>query len=151
MSVYLQIAGDPTKWWPADPFQASQLTGQPISIPVTAPAYATLVLSGRSESVAVFEVPASQAAPDGLELQVPSIYVATAAGLIAGHAGYELPTDVNLTDLGNQIMTSMRTGHSQAITLSFGGTLVINGATLSFAVLVSPIVLGIGGGTMPHD
>jgi hypothetical protein len=149
MSAYIQIAGDPTKWWPANPFQASQLTGQPLSIPVTAPAYATLVLSGKSESVAVFEV--SQAAPDGLELQVPSIYVATAAGLSAGHAGYELPTDVNLTNLGNQIMTSMRNGHSQAITLSFGGTLVINGATLSFAVLVAPIVLGIGGGTMPHD
>ena len=150
MSVYLQIEGDPTKWWPTDPFQASQLTGQPLSIPVTAPAYATLVLSGKADSVAVFDVPSSQAAPDGLELQVPSIYVPTAAGLSAGHVGYELPTGVNVDDLASQIVASMRSGHNQTITLSGGGTLVLNGATLSFVALVTPIVLGVGG-SMPHD
>ncbi len=150
MSVYIQIAGDPTTWWPTNPFPASQLTGQPLSIPVTAPAHATLVLSGKSESVAVFELPASQAAPDGLELQVPSIYVPTATGLSAGNVGYGLPANADLPDLGNQIMASMLNGDTQAITLSGGGTLVINGATLSFAVLVAPIVL-VPGGAMPHD
>jgi hypothetical protein len=151
MTGYLQIEGDPTTWFPAQPFQASHLTGQPLSIPVTAPAYATLVLSGKAASVAVCNLPSGQAAPQGLELQVPSIYVPTAAGLSAGHAGYELPANVNLTNLANQIVASMRSGHSQSITLGgAGGALVLNGAALSFAVLVSPIVLGIGG-SMPHD
>jgi hypothetical protein len=153
MSAYLQIDGDPTKWWPGQPFKASQLTGQPLSIPVTAPAYATLVLSGKPASVAVFDPPPGQAAPTGLELQVASIYVPTAAGLSAGHVGYELPTNVNLTDLANQIMGLMRSGHSQAVTLggtASGGVLVLNGATLSFVVLCEAIVLGVGG-SMPHD
>ncbi len=26
MSAYLQIEGDPTKWWPTGPIQASQLS-----------------------------------------------------------------------------------------------------------------------------
>ena len=41
----------------------------------------------------------------------------------------------------------MRTGHSQTITLGGGGTLVLNGATLSFAVL-APVAIG---GSMPHE
>jgi hypothetical protein len=40
----------------------------------------------------------------------------------------------------------MHAGHSQTIALGGGGTLVLNGATLSFAVL-APV--GIGGST-PH-
>lgn len=153
MSSYLQIEGDPTRWFPTNPFQASQLTGQPLTIPVTAPACATLVLSGKSASVAVCNMPSGQAAPDGLELQVPSIYVPTPAGLSAGHVGYELPTDVDLTDLANQIMASMRSGHGQTITLGgAGGALVLNGATLSFVVLCqqSPPVVEVGG-AMPSD
>jgi len=149
MSAYIQIEGDPTRWWPTQPFQASQLTGQPLSIPVNAPAQATLVVSGKAGSVAVFEVPAGQPGPT-IEPQVPSIYVPTATGLATGHVGYALPANANLTDLANQIVATMRSGHNQAITLSGGGTLVLNGATLSFVVLCQAIVLGIGG-SMPHD
>jgi hypothetical protein len=145
MPSYIQIENDPTKWWPTEGFQASQLTGQPLTVPVSAPAYATLVLSGKAGSVAVFEVPSSQASPDGLELQVPSIYLPTAAGMSAGHVGYALPTSVNVQNLADQILAAMRGGHNQTITLSGGGTLVLNGATLSFVVLVTPIVLGVGG------
>lgn len=148
MSVFLQIEGDPTKWWPLNPFQASQLSGQPLSIQVNGPIQATLVLSGKSASVAVFDSSSADPGPT-IEPQVPSIYVPTAAGLSAGHVGYELPTNVNLTDLANQIMASMRSGHSQTITLGGGGTLVLNGATLSFVILVTPIVLGVGG-PVPH-
>jgi hypothetical protein len=149
MTSYLQIEGDPTRWFPTNPFQASQLTGQPLSIPVIAPAQATLVLSGKSGSVAVFEVPSSQPGPT-VEPQTPCIYVPTAAGLSTGHVGYALPANVNLADLANQIVATMRNGHNQTITLSGGGTLVLNGATLSFVVLCQAIVLGIGG-SMPHD
>jgi hypothetical protein len=149
VTSYLQIEGDPTKWWPTQPFRASQLTGQPLSIPVNTPAQATLVISGKAGSVAVFEVASSQPGPT-IEPQAPCIYVPTAAGLSTGHVGYELPADVNLTDLANQVIAAMKSGHTQAITLSGGGTLVLNGATLSFVVLCQAIVLGIGG-SMPHD
>jgi hypothetical protein len=153
MSAYLQIDPDPTEWWATQPFQAGQLTGQPLSIPVNAPLQATLVLSGRAASVAVFDSSA-QVGPT-IEPQVPSIYVPTAAGLSAGNVGYELPSNVNLTDLANQIIASMQSGDNQTITLNGGGTLVLNGATLSFLVLVTPIVLGTGvadpSGSMPHD
>ena len=50
--------------------------------------------------------------------------------------------DVNPTSLGNQIVASMQDGHSQTVALGGGATLVLNGATLSFAVL-APV--GIGG------
>jgi hypothetical protein len=149
VTSYLQIEGDPTRWFPTNPFHASQLTGQPLSIPLIAPAQATLVISGKAGSVAVFEVPSSQPGPT-IEPQAPTIYVPTAGGLSAGHVGYDLPANVNLTELANQIIASMKSGHTQAITLSGGGTLVLNGATLSFVVLCQPIVLGVGG-SMPHD
>ncbi len=148
MSVYLQIAGDPTRWWPANPLQASQLTGQPLSIDIAGPANATLILSGKSESVAVFE--GAQLPPTVLTIDASSVYVPTAAGMSAGRVGYGLPAGVDLTSLGNQILAAMRSGDTQAITLTGGGTLVINGATLSFVVLVSGPPMA-GGGTMPHD
>jgi hypothetical protein len=149
MSSYLQIDGDPTKWWPTQSFQASQLTGQPLSIPLHAPAQATLVLSGKSASVAVFELSSGQPGPT-VEPQAPSIYVPTINGLSTGHVGYELPANVDLTDLANQIVAAMRTGHNQSIILSGGGTLVLNGGTLSFAVLCEAIPPSVGG-SMPHD
>lgn len=149
MPGYLQIEGDPTKWWPAQPFTASQLTGQPLSIQVLEPAMGTLVLSGKAASVVVFEA-SSQTGPDGtVGPEAPSIYVPTGAGLSTGHLGYELPASANLTNLANQIMASMRSGQSETITLNGGGTLVLNGATLSFVVLLSPVGPSVGGPT-PH-
>ena len=44
--------------------------------------------------------------------------------------------------MASQIAGLMHAGHSQTIALDGGGTLVLNGATLSFAVL-APV--GIGG------
>lgn len=154
MSGYLQIDGDPTKWWPAQPFQASQLTGQPLSIAVTAPTDATLVLSGKAASVAVFDLPSGQGAPGSLYLQAPSIYLPTGAGLSAGHVGYELPANVNLANLADEIVASIQNGHSQTVPLGgpSGGALVLNGATLSFVVLcavgTAPVTVG---GSVPHD
>jgi hypothetical protein len=154
MSVYLQIGDDPTQWWPTDPFQASQLTGQPLSIPVSSPLQATLVLSGTAASVAVFNQPSAPVGP-AIEPQAPSIYVPTSAGLSAGHVGYELPADVNLQNLASQIVATMQSGSTQTITLGgTGGTLVLNGATLSFVVICqqSPsTTTTTTEGPMPHD
>ena len=70
----------------------------------------------------------------------------TATGTSAGHVGYVLAGDVDPMTLSSQIAGAMNAGHSQTIALGGGETLVLNGATLSFAVL-APV--GIGGST-PH-
>ena len=152
MTSYIEIAGDPTKWWPGQPFSASQLTGQPVSIQIVSPVSGVLVISPRAAGVAVFET--NQASPGLLGIQVPGIYVPSAAGLAMGHAGYQLPASPNLENLTSQITTLLTEGSRQNITLggsASGGTLVLNGATLSFAVVfqgapIGPPVQGV----VPH-
>lgn len=150
MPSYIQIAGDPTMWWPDEQFSASQLTGQPVSIQIMSPVMGNLVISPRAAGVAVFET--NQAPPEPLNIHVPGIYVPTAAGLAVGHAGYQLPASPNLGNLISQITTLMSQGSRQSITLggnASGGTLVLNGATLSFAFVLfgSPPAVG---GAVPH-
>ncbi len=149
MTSYIQISGDPTKWWPDQSFSASQLTGQPVSVQIISPVAGFLVISPRAAGVAVFEL--NQALPDPLAIQAPGIYVPSAAGLAVGHAGYQLPA-VDVGNLAGQITALMRDSRSQAVTLggtASGGTLVLNGATLPFAV----VFYGSGprvGGPVPH-
>ena len=95
--------------------------------------------------MAVFNVP-SGSPPSPLGVPGGIIYVPTGTGPSAGHVGYGLADNVDPMSLSSQIAGSMHAGHSQTIALAGGGTLVLNGATLSFAVL-APV--GIGGST-PH-
>jgi hypothetical protein len=137
MPSYIQIGDDPTKWWLNQPINASQLTGQPLSVQVNLPVTGTLVLSGKFANVVVYDQ-ASGAPTRNLDVPIPAIYVPSAAGISEGHVGYELPASADLATLAGQIETSMRNGHSQTVTLggnAAGGTLVLNGATLPFAVL----------------
>ena len=145
MPSYIQIEGDPTRWWLPQPLPASKLTGQPLSLQVSAPVLGYLYLSGKCASVATFDLPSGQV-PGPVNVSAASLYVPTAAGVSVGHTGYGLSSAINLDDLPNQIMATMRSGGIQAVALNGGGTLVLNGATLSFAV-TGPI--GIGGST-PH-
>ena len=146
MPCYIQIGDDPAKWWIAEQFPTDELTGgQPVSVTSLAPIEGLLVLSARSATVAVFNV-TSGSPPPPLGLPGEIIYVPTATGPSAGHVGYELAGDVDPTTLSGQIAGLMHSGRSQALALSGGGTLVLNGATLAFAVL-APV--GIGGST-PH-
>jgi len=65
----------------------------------------------------------------------------------AGHIGYELSAGTDPGVLADQIKALMSSGHSQTIALGgAGGTLVLNGATLPFAV-TGPNSLG---GATPH-
>jgi len=140
MPSYIQVGDDPTKWWLPGQFQASQLTGQPLTIEVSAPVEGTLVLSPKSASVAIVEVP-SATVPQALGTAA-AIYVPSAAGVSAANAGYELPASVILANLPGQIMALMRDGFSTSIALGGsapGGTLVLNGATLSFVVVIKPV------------
>ena len=156
MTSYLQIAGDPTKWWPAGPFSASQLTGQPVNVPIASPVNGYLVISPRAAGIAVFEL--NQTPPMMLGIEAQGIYVPTAAGLAVGHAGYQLPASPNLGNLVSQVTNLMTQGSRQTITLggnASGGTLVLNGATLSFAVVFqgAPVPMPpppIAEGVVPH-
>jgi hypothetical protein len=58
MPSCIQIEGDPAKWWIEEQFPVSELTGgQPLSVTSLAPIEGVLVLSPRSATVAVPQVP----------------------------------------------------------------------------------------------
>ena len=143
-ACHIQIGDDPTIWWLAEPIQPSQLT-QPVGVLAWYPIRGNLVLSPKAAHVAIFApppvlVPTPLSGPGGL-------YLPTATGPSAGHTGYELPATVDPDVLAEQIQALMRNGQSQTITLGgAGGTLVLNGSTLSFAV-TSPAAIG---GATPH-
>jgi hypothetical protein len=142
MACHIQIGDDPTMWWLTEQIQPSQLT-QPLAVLTWYPIRGCLVLSPRASHVAIFEPPPVLVPPP---LNQAGIYLPTAAG-VSAHAGYELPNNVDPGVLAEQIQTSMRNSQSQIITLGgAGGTLVLNGATLSFAV-TAPNTLG---GPTPH-
>jgi hypothetical protein len=137
MPGYLQIGHDPTKWWFEQPIDASQLTKQPLSIQVGAPVVGLIVLSPRFHSAVTFHQ-SSEAPPLYQDVSVPTIYVPTTDGVPEGHVGYELPDSADLNQLASEITALMRDGHSQTITLRSDAphrTLVLDGATLAFAVL----------------
>jgi hypothetical protein len=141
MSCYLQIEGDPTKWWIQDQVPADELTaGQPLTVTSLAPIEGILVLSPRSATVAVSNVPAGSA-PTSLAIPGEIIYLPTTAGPSAGHVGYEVASGVDAAGLSGQIAGAMHAGQRLTIALAAGGTLALNGATLTFAVL-SPISAG---------
>ena len=147
MADYIQIGDDPTKWWLVQPFNANQLTGQPLTLDLAGPLGGWLVLSGRADSVAVFNVP-DATVPADLNSSGGCIYLSTGTGASAHNFGYALSTDeaMGTQNLAGEIATAMRNGTRLTIPLYGGGTLVINGATLTFAVL-QPGALG---GSSPH-
>jgi hypothetical protein len=141
MSCYLQIEGDPAKWWIQDQVPANELTaGQPLTVTSLAPIEGILVLSPRTATVAVSSVPAGSP-PASLAIPGEIIYLPTAAGPSAGHVGYEVADGVDGAGLSSQIAGAMHAGQRLTIALASGGTLALNGATLTFAVL-SPISAG---------
>jgi hypothetical protein len=146
MPSCIQIEGDPTKWWIAEEFPTSELAaGQPLTVTSLAPIEGILVLSPKSATVAVLNAP-SGTPPAALSIPGEIIYVPTATGPSAGHVGYVLAGDVDSGSLSSQIAASMHSGQRQTIALAGGGTLVLNGAVLTFAVLAPTAV----GGATPH-
>lgn len=147
MPSCLQIEGDPTRWWIVEQLPASELTaGQPLTVTSLAPIEGILVLSPKSATVAVLNAP-SATPPAPLNLPGEIIYVPTAAGPSAGHVGYVLAGDVDLGSLSSQIAAAMHSGQRQTVALDGGGTLVLNGAELTFAVLAPVITVA---GATPH-
>ncbi len=138
MPSYIQIAGDPTKWFLADPFNPSQLKGQPLNLDVIGPLVGTMILSGQHAHVAVLADP-SGSMPTELMGSTATLYLPTARGPSEGHLGFALPDDAP-PNLAEQITTAMKDGTRLTVRLSGGGTLVLNGAALSFVVLtIGPV------------
>jgi hypothetical protein len=144
MACHIQIGDDPTIWWLAEQIQPSQLT-QPLNLLCWYPIRGNLVLSPRASRVAIF-TPPPVLVPTPLS-GLGGLYLPTGTGPSAGHIGYELAAGTDPDVLAEQIQALMHSGQSQTITLGgTGGTLVLNGATLSFAVTGPPAL----GGPTPH-
>jgi hypothetical protein len=148
MAVNIQIGDDPTKWWLVQPFNANQLTGQPLTLDIAAPIGGWMVLSGHAASVAVFDEP-DATVPADVAPAGGTIYLPTAAGASAHNYGYGLVVNEALggQNLAAEIAAAMHNGTRITIPLYGGGTLVINGATLDF-VVINPASAG---GASPHD
>jgi hypothetical protein len=144
MPTYIQISGDPTKWFLGEPFNTSQLKGHPLNLQVIAPLIGTMILSDKHAHVAVLDDP-SGSMPSTLMGSTAILYVPTAHGPSEGHLGYELPDNAP-PNLAEQIATAMNDGTRLTVRLNGGGTLVLNGATLSFVV----ITIGPVGEGSPH-
>jgi hypothetical protein len=160
MTNYLQIQGDPTSWWPAQPVQAAQLTEPTLTVAIERPLFGTLVISTRVASIMlVSNDGVGGPVPSDADILVESIYLPTAAGPSAGSTGYELPADTNLANLASEIATLMSQGQSRVIPLGGaqpGAVLMLNWATLPFVVLAPVHVSGAlgqpsGGGPVPSD
>jgi hypothetical protein len=151
MANYLQIGADPTTWWLVQPFNANQLTGQPLTLDLAGPLGGALVLSGRADRVAVFDVP-DATIPGNLNPSVAAIYLPTGTGPSAQHYGYALPPTANVESLPGEIATAMGNGTRLAIPLDGGGMLVLDGAMLSFVVIQPGAPAPIRGPVSPvHD
>lgn len=147
MPGYIQIEGDPTRWWFDQSIDVGKLAGQVLSVEVKAPLAGTLVISARAASAVVLER-APGAVPRALDHPSPVVYVPTSAGPSSGSHGYELPASADPSNLAGQITAAMHDGRRQAVALA-SGTLVLNGATLAFAV-VAPANPPAVGDSVPH-
>jgi hypothetical protein len=140
-ACHIQIGDDPTVWWLTEPIQPSQLT-QPLTVQLYYPIWGILVLSPRASHVAIYSPP-PVLVPE--PVSTAALYLPTAAGVTAGDVGYDVPNDP--VTLSQQIQALMHSGQTLTLTLGgTGGTLVLNGATLPFAV-TSPNPTG---GPTPH-
>jgi hypothetical protein len=146
MPGYIQIEGDPTRWWFEQSIDVGGLAEQALSIQVHAPLVGTLVLSPKAGSVLVVE---QGSVPTALNNPHPVIYVPTPGGPSAASPGHDLPSSVNLSNLASQLAAAMRGGSRQSVALA-SGTLVLNGAALAFVVVAPPNPPAVGD-SVPHD
>jgi len=139
----LTIEGDPTTWVLQEPINDSELqqSGQPFVATITSPRPGTLLLSCRAVASVLLGSPLS--APSGggsiwsddSPLPRSWLYLPTDAGLTPNSRGYALPVGTNLTDLQSDITTAITAGTFATIPVSVG-TVVLNGATVPFAVIL---------------
>jgi len=136
---FLKIGDDPTTWELSEPITATALApsgNAPFCATIVEPRTGTLLLSSRAAaSVALWG--AGGATPNGGEFMAqPFLYLPSVTGLTATAPGsmYALPDGTDLEALAAQITTAMSQSQPCTVQLS-DGVIVLNGATLPFAVL----------------
>jgi hypothetical protein len=143
MYVVINIAGDPTSWWTESLTDANALVEElargPAKVGVFFPVTGTLVISPAA-SVAVFDtLPTLSWIPSGVQAPVATLYVQSEpAGELAG---YRLPAGTNLDDVASRIAGAMAGRGTVAVAVSAdvgSGVAVLNGASLTFAVICPP-------------
>jgi hypothetical protein len=154
----LQIGTDPTSWVlqdvDEDPLtqELSQATG-PIVLPVAAPLQGRLVLSPQyAATVSLHRPPANVGAhPTGvIGPATPVVYLPSGTAATPESLGYALGPETDLAALEQNIIAAMTSGTRLALQISSvsgGGLLVLNGATLAFVVLAQ--AAGPGHGAHP--
>jgi len=143
----LQIEGDPTTWGLNAPIEVSVLTDSdaPFVATVTVPSCplaTTLVLSrGAAASVSLL-LPIDSVSGGGplwtdVDILTTSwLYLPTATGLTEQSPGYALPAGTDLAELQTTITTALTAGTLVSIVVA-GGAVVLNGATLPFAAILT--------------
>lgn len=141
----LRIGTDPTDWEvPQDldiDAMAQQLAAGPVVLPVSYPLNGTLVVSARNAGAVSYALPGPHGShPTDAELPSPTIHLPSATA--PSHdvpGGDTLPGGTNMHQLQQDIVAAMTDGTFLTVKTSSvpGGALVLNGATLAYAVLCS--------------
>lgn len=137
----IQIGSDPTVWMLRESVGTPALSqpGQPVTVATTHPLVGTLLISPQGLVSAVLtELPVG-AIPIDAQLPASYLYLPAAAGLDLRSPGYALPAGTDVAGLQAKITGAMTRGGFVSVPVTAGarsGLLVLNGATLSFALLV---------------
>lgn len=138
----LRIGTDPTDWEVAQDLDANalaqQLAAGPVVLPVSYPLLGTLVVSARNAGSVSFTLPGPHGShPTDATWQLPVIHLPSATAPTPDVPGYTLPRGTDMARLEQDIVAAMTDGTFLTVQTSSvpGGALVLNGATLAYAVL----------------
>jgi len=154
VDLILRIGNDPASWVVAGGdyegliAQLGQLAA-PVVVEVVAPLAGRLVLSPRAAGSVVILKPSGGGLtwqpfdwnPGGaIKPSAPVIYLASPAGPLAGASRYTVSADLNAQGVEQDIIAAMSDDTKRILTLPVSdpagdGLLVVDGATLSFAVV----------------
>jgi hypothetical protein len=135
----LRIDGDPTLWGLRELETSRDALGRgPAQLDLVGPLAGTLVLSPHAGGVSICPPPPGDGWMPGMRLGFPYLYLPTTPGVHSNSVFYELTENKTAAQIAQQIADAMRQG--TALTLQFTsagqtGYVVLNGATLAFAVV----------------
>ena len=145
MYVVINIVGDPTSWWTESVTDAStlaaELTHGPAVVEVFAPLKGNLVISNRATASIVELIAAPHSwIPSGATAPIATLYLPSPGGVSGVDPGYALPVGTDLDELADQVMSAMVDGSGTVpVSSSDGsGVALLNGATLTFALICPP-------------
>jgi hypothetical protein len=136
---FLKIGDDPTNWLLSEPIAADALTpsgNAPFRATIVEPRTGTLLLSSRVAASVVLWGEGGVTPNGGEFMTEPFLYLPSVTGLTSAETGsmYQLPAGANLGTVAAQIATAMTQSQPWPVDWS-DGVIVLNGATLPFAVL----------------